>query len=97
MLTSFAFKNLARRTIFQGLVWPLVVVELKPFAHAPARLDHRAIRLSENLFIFQASPQPLDENVVQIAASPVHADLNLSPGQLTNKIRAGELRALIGV
>src|SRR5258707_10287698 len=97
MLTGFALENLTRRAIAQCLVRPLVVVELKPFADAPARLDHRAIRLDENLLIFQAPPQPLDEDVVQIAAPPIHADPNLSPRQLTNKIRAGELRTLIGV
>src|SRR5271154_3615318 len=97
MLTGFALINLARRAIVQGLVRTFVVVELKPFADAPARLDHRAIRLQKNLLIFQAPPQPLDENVVQITAPPIHADPNLSPRQLTNKIRAGELRALISV
>src|SRR5580692_12446817 len=97
MLTGFAFEHFARRAIVQCLVRALVVVELKPFTDAPARLDHRAIRLDENLLIFQAPPQPLDENVVQIAAPPIHADANLSPRQLTNKIRAGELRPLIGV
>src|SRR5208337_4064818 len=79
------------------LVRPLVVVELKPFADASARLDHRSIRLDENLLIFQAPPQPFDEDIVQVTAPPIHADPNSSAGQLTNKIRAGELRTLIGV
>jgi hypothetical protein len=43
MLTGFAFEHFARRAIVQCLVRTLVVVEFKPFADAPARLDHRAI------------------------------------------------------
>src|SRR5208282_6011021 len=97
MRTGFALKNFARRAIVQCLVRSLVVVEFKPFADAPARLDHRAVRLDENLLIFQAPPQSLDENIVQITASSIHADPNLLSRQLTNKVGAGELRALIGI
>ncbi len=65
MLTGCAGENRTRRPVAQRLMRPLPVVETEPSADAPARLDHRAIRLDENLFVFQASPKPLDEDVVQ--------------------------------
>src|SRR5271154_5167183 len=70
MLTGFALKNLARRTIFQGLVWSLVVVELKPFANAPARLDHRAICLDEGEWRGASQPRALPEPDVNLSIHP---------------------------
>src|SRR5271167_3844866 len=64
MPTGFAGENRTRRPITQRLMRSLVVVEREPPANAPPRLDHRAIRLGEHLFIFQAAPQPFDEDVV---------------------------------
>jgi hypothetical protein len=62
MLTGFARENRTWRPVAQRLMQPLLVVEIEPSADAPARLDHRVIRLEENLFVFQASPKPPQMN-----------------------------------
>jgi hypothetical protein len=47
--------------------------------------------------IFQAAPQPLDEDVVQKSPFAVHADPHASVRKLVQERGAGELHALIGV
>src|SRR5512147_2359171 len=44
-----------------------------------------------------ASPQPLDEDVVEPAAAPVHADRDAGGFEPGRECGAGELRALIAV
>ncbi len=48
-------------------------------------------------FVFQRSPQPLDEDVVHPAATAVHRDADVGIVQGVGEGKAGELRALIGV
>src|SRR5580658_2219151 len=48
-------------------------------------------------FVFQRSPQPLDEDVVHPAATPVHRDTDVGVLQGIGEGQAGELRTLIGV
>src|SRR5271154_1674140 len=97
MPTGFAGENRTRRPIPERLMRSLVVVEREPPANAPARLDHRAIRLGEHLFIFQAAPQPFDEDVVQKPPLTVHADPHPHSLQFIDEPRGGELHTLIGV
>src|SRR5689334_24712200 len=47
--------------------------------------------------VLQTAPQALDENIVQSAAPPIHADRHAALFQRRQKIRRGELRALVGV
>ena len=49
------------------------------------------LRPLRGLGIFQAPPQPFDEDIVQIPPFAIHADPNLLGLQLRQKIRAGEL------
>src|ERR1700724_2814032 len=88
-------ENRTRRPVAQRLMRPFLVVETEPSADAPARLDHRAIRLDENLFVFQASPKPLDEDVVQETPFAIHADPDARCFKLIQKPGAGELYTLI--
>ncbi len=48
-------------------------------------------------FIFQRTPQPLNENVVHPAAAPIHADPDALGLQNPAKAGAGELTVLIGI
>src|ERR1700733_16143871 len=97
MLPASAGKTRTRRPIPQRLRGSLVVVKRDPPANAPARLDHRAIRLGENLFIFKAAPQPFDEDVVEKPPLTVHADPHPHSLQFIDEPRGGELHTLIGV
>jgi len=60
MLTGFAHENRTWCPVAQCLMRPLVVVERKPSADAPASFQYRAVGLDEHLLVFQAAPQPLD-------------------------------------
>src|ERR1700722_7646026 len=97
MLTGFAGESHARRPITQRLMRPLLVVEREPAANAPPRLDHRAIRLGKHFFIFEAPPQPIDEDVVQKPPLTVHADAHPRGLQLIHEPGAGSPHTLIGV
>ena len=57
----------------------------------------RCIGVEVDFFVFEAAPQPLDEDVVHVAALPVHADHDAVPLQGAGEFVAGELAALIGV
>src|SRR6202167_2982821 len=50
-----------------------------------------------NLLVFDAAPQPFDEDVVAPGALAVHADRDAVVGQHAGEGRARELRALVGV
>jgi hypothetical protein len=50
-----------------------------------------------DLFIFEAPPQPLDEDIVPPPPDSIHADLNSMRLQKPGEFLAGELATLIGV
>src|SRR5271157_6406160 len=85
-----AGENLTRRPISVSLMRPLVVIEGQPPADPNSRLRRRAVGLQEYFFVFQAPPQPLNEDVVQIAPLAVHADPHPLGFQSSQKIGAGE-------
>src|SRR5580700_10251477 len=89
--------NLARRVVAEALVLALLVVEAEPGANAGLRLGDTGIGVQIDLFIFQAAPQPLDEDVVHAAALAVHADRDTAILEHAGELGAGKLAALIGV
>src|ERR1035437_8403887 len=97
MLTGFAVEHFAWSAVIQRLMRAHVIVKRQPFANVPARLGHRTLRFDIHLYMFQTSPQPLDEDIVQIPPLAIHADLNAPGRQLIEERGAGELPALIGV
>src|ERR1700722_12520485 len=94
---GFALEHRTRRPVAQCLVQALLVVESQPAANALARLCNRAIGFDEHVLVFEATPQPLDEDVVQEPPFPVHADSDAAAFQFLQEARAGELDALVGV
>src|SRR6516162_4924810 len=63
--------NLPRRAITEALMLAFLIVEAEPGANAGLGLGNRRIGVEVDFLIFQASPQPLDENVVHVAALAV--------------------------
>ena len=55
------------------------------------------IVLQIDIFILDAAPQTLDENIVQGASTPVHTYANTMFLQHFGKLGAGKLRPLIGI
>src|SRR5215831_13265363 len=90
-------KHLAWGAVVQRLVWALVIVEHEPRADTATCLGNRAIRLNEHLLVFQAAPQPFNEDVVKKPAFAVHADPHTATFQLIEKRSTGELPTLIRV
>src|SRR5260221_1112641 len=56
--------NSSRCAIAEALVLTLIIVEADPGANAGFRLGHRRIGMEVDLFVFEAAPQSLDEDVV---------------------------------
>jgi hypothetical protein len=74
-----------------------LVVKVQPISNARLGCGDRRIGVQVDVLIFQASPKPLDEDVVPAPALAVHADLDGVGFQHAGEVGAGELTALIGV
>src|SRR5216683_2302217 len=94
---AFCFVGLARRAIAQALVLALLVIEAEPGADAGLGLGDAGIRVEVDLLIFEAAPQPLDEDVVHVAALAIHADRDRVVLQRAGEVVSGELAALVGI
>src|SRR3990172_6407054 len=56
-----------------------------------------AVLAQVDVLVFHTAPQTLDENIVQRATAPIHADAHSGPGQGSGELLAGELTALVSV
>lgn len=89
--------SLGRGTVAQALVRPIVIVEPKIACQPGIQVGYRGVVLEVDVLVLDRAPQSLDEDVVERAASPIHADAYASPFQAARKGQGGELHALIGV
>jgi hypothetical protein len=80
MLTGFARKNRARRSVTQRLMRPLVVVEAKPSADATARFQHRTVGLDEGEWRGASQLRALSEPDVNLSIHPAPIIQPLAPG-----------------
>jgi len=71
----------------------LVIVKAEPAANASLGLGDARIGIEVDLLVFEAAPQPLDEDVVHATALAVHADHDAVPLQGAGKVVAAELAA----
>ena len=76
---------------------PLVVVEVEVLAQALDGLGHTFVVVQIDLFVFDAAPEPLDKDVVQCSAAPIHTDGNPSLFENTGESAARELNTLIRI
>ena len=60
--------------VAQGLVEPLVVVEMKVTVEASLGLSSVGVGFQVDLLVLHRPPQPLHEYVVAVPPFPVHAD-----------------------
>src|SRR5260370_18763546 len=75
----------------------LLIVEAEPGADAGFGLGDRRIGVEIDFLVFQAAPQPLDEDVVHAAPLAVHADRDIMGLQSAGEAVAGELAALVAL
>jgi hypothetical protein len=73
------------------------IVERKVFLQSQTSFQYVHIRTEIDILLFDASPEPFDEDIVQIAPTSIHADLNSVRFQYTCEPRTGEMTALVGV
>lgn len=74
-----------------------MVVELEPGRDSGPGLGYGVIGLQIYLFVFEAAPEALDNDVVHAAALAVHAHPNISLEQHPREALAGELASLVAV
>jgi len=85
------------RLSVKGRMWPDPVIKADPFSNFPLSDKTVAHVFEVNTFIFEAAPQPLDEDIIQIAAPAIHGDFDACIPQNPRKGLTGELAALIRV
>src|ERR1700730_14119862 len=89
--------DLPRRAVTKALMLAFVVVEAEPGANPRLGLGNALIGIEVDFLVFEAAPEPLDEDVVHAAALAVHADHHPVPLQCPGEIVAGELATLVGI
>src|SRR5215471_16739700 len=94
---AFCFVGLTRRAIAQALVLALLIIKAEPGADADLGLGDTGIGVEVDFLVFEAAPQPLDEDVVHVAALAIPADGDRVALQGVGEIVAGELAALVGI
>jgi len=78
-------------------VWSSFIEEGHVFRDGRPRLAKVVVGVQIDLFVLERTPQPLDEDVVNAAAFPVHADLDASVEQGPREVVSSELGALVRV
>ena len=73
------------------------VVEVEIATNRFAGVGHAVVGAEIHLLVFDAAPQPLDEDVVSPRTFAVHADRDAVLDQQAGERGARELRALVGV
>ena len=84
-------------TIIKRLMKPLLIVKVEIVSQSTPRRSDRVIVVEINLLILDTAPQPLNEDVVKIAASAIPTDGNVSRLKSSGKGISGKLTALVGV
>src|SRR6266478_6580514 len=78
-------------------MWSASVVKVQITADRSAGVADAVVGPQIHLLVFDAAPQPLDEDVVPPSPFAVHADGDRVFDQHASECRAGELAALIRV
>src|SRR3972149_2993651 len=89
--------NLLGRPLPQPLMGGLPIVKSKVRTDPAFRFPHIFIIVQVNLLVLYASPQALDENVVEESPPTIHADPDPGRFQLLRKTWTRILRSLIAV
>jgi len=74
-----------------GIIKPGISLQVMP------GIGNRRVLVKVNLLVFDATPEALDENVVENTSAPVHADSDVFVSQYSDECRAGKLNPLVGI
>ena len=75
----------------------LGIVKLEVTPDLASGFAHRLVGVQVDVFVFERTPQPLDENVVSPPAFAIHTDLDALFFEPSGEGFTGELTSLIGV
>ena len=78
-------------------MWASAIIEVQVSADRSAGLADTVVGPQIDLLIFDAAPQPLDEDVIPPSSFAVHADRDFVVGEHAGESLAGELRTLVRV
>ncbi len=92
-----ALINFRRRSITQRLMWSFIVVKTKIIFQAVRRFPSVPIIFQINFFVFHASPQSLDHNIVKTSAASIHTYRYFITLQHFEPPDSRKLAALIGI
>lgn len=76
---------------------PFAIIEGKILFYASHNCCYCLIIIKVYIFILDAAPQSLHENIIESTASAVHADPNIGVCQATCELVAGKLSSMIRV
>ena len=68
--------HFGRSTVVQAMMKTFVVIEIEVRSQASKQLRDCFIAIQVNMFIFDRTPQTLNEDVVESSPAAVHADAN---------------------
>ena len=89
--------DIVRRTILQGLMNPLFVVELKILGHSMVNFRDRPVVFEVDLLVLDAAPKSLHEDIVERPPATIHAHAHLCSEQRSLELSTGVLDSLIGI
>lgn len=75
---------------------PFVIVEVHVLGNARSQYRHRRKLLQEDHLVLEATPEALDDDVVETASFAIHRDLDALGLQPAGELFRGELAALYG-
>lgn len=77
--------HLSWGAVVKILMWALMIVKMKVGCEPCIERRDSGITVEINVFIFHRTPQPLNKDVVQSAAFPIHTDADLCGFQDASK------------
>ena len=89
--------DLRWRPIAQALMEPLVIVKCKVVFKTGEQRRHRCVSIRIDVLVLDRAPETLDEDVVQSAATAIHADANASTLQDRREGKSSKLDTLVGI
>ena len=89
--------HLVRRAIVKALVRPARIVKIEIIRKRGFQLTHRLVGVQIEVLVLDASPQPLDEHIIDPTPLAVHAHAHALGLQRLGEVIGGELAALVGV
>ena len=89
--------DLCRYPVVQSLMGPFPVEEVEVLGQALIEQGDGGVVVDVDVFVFDRSPEPLDENIVHSPAPAVHADFYAILEEAVSEPGGGKLAALVGV